>query len=115
VKPGNIVGAIANEANVDSRRIGRVDIRDDYSLVDLPAGMPDDVLQHLKKVWVVGQQLRIVPDGQPFEPPRKPGKLALREGQEPDQGARSAGKAPRKFTGKPGGKPGGKPHGKPKH
>lgn len=109
VKPGNIVGAIANEANVDSRRIGRVDIRDDYSLVDLPAGMPDDVLQHLKKVRVVGQQLRIVPDGQPFEPPRKPGKIALREGQKPDRGARPAGKAPRKFTGKPTGKPRGKP------
>ncbi|MDP2325224.1 MAG: helicase-related protein, partial [Gammaproteobacteria bacterium] len=115
VKPGNIVGAIANEANLDSRRIGRVDIRDDHSLVDLPAGMPDDVLQHLKKVWVVGQQLRIVPDGQPFEPPRKPGKLALGEGQEPDRGARPASKATRKFTGKPKGKPGDKPHGKPKH
>jgi ATP-dependent RNA helicase DeaD len=77
VKPGNIVGAIANEAGLDSKRIGRVDIRDDYSLVDLPAGMPPDVLRHLKSVWVVGQQLRIVEDGQPFEPPRKPGKLAL--------------------------------------
>jgi ATP-dependent RNA helicase DeaD len=77
VKPGNIVGAIANEAGLDSKRIGRVDIRDDHSLVDLPAGLPDDVLQHLKGVWVVGQQLRIVEDGQPFAPPRKPGKLAL--------------------------------------
>ena len=77
MKPGNIVGAIANEAGLDSKHIGRVDIRDDHSLVDLPAGMPDNILQHLKKVWVVGQQLRIVEDGQPFEPPRKPGKLAL--------------------------------------
>ncbi len=82
VKPGNIVGAIANEAGVESRNIGRVDIRDDHSLVDLPAGMPAAVLQHLKSVWVVGQQLRIVEDGQPFEPPRKPGKLAL-EGENP--------------------------------
>ncbi|MEZ5565343.1 MAG: DEAD/DEAH box helicase [Gammaproteobacteria bacterium] len=63
VKPGNIVGAIANEAGVDSRNIGRVDIRDGYSLVDLPAGMPDDILKHLQKVWVVGQQLRIAPEG----------------------------------------------------
>ena len=115
VKPGNIVGAIANEANMDSRRIGRVDIRDDYSLVDLPDGMPDDVLQHLKKVWVVGQQLRIVPDGQAFDPPRKPGKLALRDEQGPDGEARPAGKAPRKFTGKAPGKSRGKSAGKPKH
>jgi ATP-dependent RNA helicase DeaD len=82
VKPGNIVGAIANEAGVDSRNIGRVDIRDDHSLVDLPAGMPENLLQHLKQVWVVGQQLRIVEDGQPFDPPRKPGKLAL-DGEKP--------------------------------
>ncbi len=115
VKPGNIVGAIANEANVDSRRIGRVDIRDDYSLVDLPDGMPNDVLQHLKKVWVVGQQLRIVPDGQPFDLPRKPGKLALRDEPEPAGGTRPAGKAPRKFTGKAAGKPRGKSPGKAKH
>ncbi|MEQ1800694.1 MAG: DEAD/DEAH box helicase [Gammaproteobacteria bacterium] len=81
VKPGNIVGAIANEAGLDSKRIGRVDIRDDHSLVDLPAGMPADILQHLKSVWVVGQQLRIVEDGQPFEPPRKTGKLALGDDQ----------------------------------
>jgi ATP-dependent RNA helicase DeaD len=82
VKPGNIVGAIANEAGVDSRNIGRVDIRDDHSVVDLPAGMPDNILQHLKQVWVVGQQLRIVEEGKPFDPPRKPGKLAL-DGDKP--------------------------------
>jgi ATP-dependent RNA helicase DeaD len=58
-----------------------VDIRDDFSLVDLPSGMPDDILQHLKGVWVVGQQLRIVEDGKPFEQPRKPGKLALGDDQ----------------------------------
>ncbi|MCE7902864.1 MAG: ATP-dependent RNA helicase [Gammaproteobacteria bacterium PRO9] len=98
VKPGNIVGAIANEAGVDSRRIGRVDIRDDYSLVDLPAGMPDDILAHLKKVWVVGQQLRISPE-RPGDPgtahraatPRKTGRLHT-TGQ----------KAPRKPGFKPG-------------
>ena len=59
VKPGNIVGAIANEAGLDSANIGRIDIRDDHSLIDLPAGMPGDVFKHLKKVWVSGQQLRI--------------------------------------------------------
>jgi len=59
VKPGNIVGAIANEAGLDSKHIGRVDIRDDHSFVDLPAGMPAEIFRHLKKVWVSGQQLRI--------------------------------------------------------
>lgn len=59
VRPGNIVGAIANEANMDSANIGRIQINDDYSLVDLPSGMPKDVLNDLKKVWVSGQQLKI--------------------------------------------------------
>ncbi len=59
VKPGNIVGAIANEAGIDAKHIGRIEIFDTYSLVDLPEGMPREILQHLKKVWVAGQELRI--------------------------------------------------------
>ncbi len=63
VKPANIVGAIANEAGLDSKHIGRIDIRDDHSFVDLPEGMPSDVFKLLKKVWVSGQQLRITRSG----------------------------------------------------
>ncbi len=59
VKPANIVGAIANEAGLESRYIGRIDIHDGHSVLDLPADMPSDVLQHLKKVWVSGQQLQM--------------------------------------------------------
>ena len=59
VKPGNIVGAIANEAGIDSQHIGRINIQDDYSLIDLPDGMPKDVFNDLKQVWVSGQQLKI--------------------------------------------------------
>jgi ATP-dependent RNA helicase DeaD len=59
VKPGNIVGAIANEAGLDSQHIGRINIHDDYSTIDLPEGMPKDIFKDLKKVWVSGQQLRI--------------------------------------------------------
>jgi len=59
VKPGNIVGAIANEAGMDAKHIGRIEIFDDHSVLDLPGDMPDDLLQHLKKVWVAGQQLKI--------------------------------------------------------
>ncbi len=59
VKPGNIVGAIANEAGLDAQYIGHIDIRTDHSLVDLPSGMPTEVFQGLKKVWVCGQRLNI--------------------------------------------------------
>ncbi len=59
VKAGNIVGAIANEAGLDSSYIRRVTIYDTYSTVDLPSGMPKDVFRDLKKTWVVGRQLNI--------------------------------------------------------
>ena len=59
VKPNNIVGAIANEAGLDSQHIGRINIYDDYSVIDLPEGMPKDVFSDLKKVWVAGKQLNI--------------------------------------------------------
>ena len=74
VRPGNIIGAIANEAGVEGRLIGRVEINDDHSLVDLPEGMPSEIFRHLQKVWVSGQMLRISKvdeDGRSAPPPRR--------------------------------------------
>jgi len=59
VKPANIVGAIANEAGIDAMYIGQIDIHTDFSLVDLPAGMPKDIYRDLGKAWVCGQRLGI--------------------------------------------------------
>jgi ATP-dependent RNA helicase DeaD len=59
VKPGNIVGAIANEAGLDSQHIGHIDIHTEFSLVDLPIGMPKEIFQDLRKAWVCGQRLNI--------------------------------------------------------
>jgi ATP-dependent RNA helicase DeaD len=59
VKPGNIVGAIANEAGLDAQYIGHIDIHTEFSLVDLPSGMPKEVFQDLRKTWVCGQRLNI--------------------------------------------------------
>ncbi len=59
VKPGNIVGAIANEAGIDGKHIARIKIEDDYSTVELPAGMPKELIQDLRKVRVAGQPLNI--------------------------------------------------------
>lgn len=61
VKPANIVGAIANEANMNSQNIGRIDIFPEFSTVDLPQSMPATSLQHLRNVWVSGQKLSISP------------------------------------------------------
>ena len=59
VKPGNIVGAIANEAGLDAQHIGQIDIHTAFSLLDLPTGMPGEVFQGLRKAWVCGQRLNI--------------------------------------------------------
>jgi len=59
VKPGNIVGAIANEADLESKYIGEIEIRDEYSTVDLPADMPKGVMSILKKVHVAGRPLAL--------------------------------------------------------
>ncbi|MBK9130176.1 MAG: DEAD/DEAH box helicase [Gammaproteobacteria bacterium] len=59
----HIVGAIANEAGLDSKYIGRLTINEDYSTVDLPEGMPKDIYQHLRKVRVRGRPLQLSPLG----------------------------------------------------
>ena len=59
ITPSNIVGAIANEADISSRYIGSIKLHDDYSTVDLPEGMPDELLAHLKKVRVCGKPMRM--------------------------------------------------------
>ncbi|MDQ0011123.1 ATP-dependent RNA helicase DeaD [Luteibacter jiangsuensis] len=103
VKPGNIVGAIANEGGVEAKFIGRVSIRDDYSLIDLPDGMPAETFNHLKKVWVAQQQLKIAEwDGK--EAPQSGGgggasRPPQRSGFRPSgarPGASGGGKPPRK-------------------
>lgn len=74
VKVNNIVGAIANEAGVDSQYIRNVTIDNKYSTLDLPIGMPPDIFRALKKVWVAGRQLNIIRLDEKNEAPKKPKK-----------------------------------------
>jgi ATP-dependent RNA helicase DeaD len=74
IKPGNIVGAIANEADIEGVHIGRVDIREDHSYVDLPEGMPKEIFKQLQKVRVAGRELRI---SRIAEKPPKPPRATL--------------------------------------
>jgi ATP-dependent RNA helicase DeaD len=61
-RPGDIVGAIANEAGIESRFIGHIKLFDEFSTVDLPMGMPKEVLAQLKKVRVRNRPLNISVD-----------------------------------------------------
>ncbi|MBF7071877.1 DEAD/DEAH box helicase [Glaciecola sp. MH2013] len=58
-KPGNIVGAIANEANISSKNIGAIEIYDNFTTVDLPKGMPKETKETLAKTRVAGQRLNL--------------------------------------------------------
>jgi len=59
VGPGNIVGAVTNEADLSNADIGRIKIYDRYSTIDLPANLPIDILNHLAGVFVSGRALEI--------------------------------------------------------
>lgn len=61
VQPKDVVGAIANEADIDSEFIGRIQLFDDFTLVDLPDGMPKEVFQRLQKVRIRQREIRIRP------------------------------------------------------
>jgi len=58
-EPRHIVGAIANEAGVESQYIQNIDINADFSTVDLPDGMPKEIEKHLKGVRVMGEKLQL--------------------------------------------------------
>jgi ATP-dependent RNA helicase DeaD len=79
IKPGNIVGAIANEAGIEGVHIGRVDIREDHSFVDLPEGMPKQIFKELQKVRVVGRELQISRVSE--KPPKPPRDSTGRHGE----------------------------------
>ncbi len=76
VEPKHIVGAIANEAGIESQYIGHIKLFDTYSTIDLPEGMPKDIYKHLKRVWVCGRQLNIsrLGETEKKERPKKPKK-----------------------------------------
>jgi len=84
VKPGNIVGAIANVAGLEGRQIGHVDIREDHTYVGLPRGMPDEIMRELAKTRVAGRMLQISTVSHvPPKPLRKPPKRAPKGAAKP--------------------------------
>jgi ATP-dependent RNA helicase DeaD len=56
------VGAIAGETGLQGRSIGRIQIFDNHSLVDLPKGMPEDIFNSLRTLRVMNRELQITQD-----------------------------------------------------
>jgi ATP-dependent RNA helicase DeaD len=90
VKPGNIVGAIANEIGIDSEFINQVNIQDDFSTVDLPEDMPKAIFTAFKQIRISGQKINA-------------SKMTAPESS-------GSSEARRRPIGKHGGRPGRKPH-----
>ncbi len=59
LQPKNLVGAIANTAGIEGRLIGKIKIESKFALIDLPKGMPKDILQTLKKLKISGKQMNL--------------------------------------------------------
>ena len=107
VEPSNIVGAIANEADISSQYIGQIILHDEYSTVDLPGGMPDDVFKTLKKARVRSKALNIsidkggdntAPSNRSPRPKKGPKKVRSGDGDSAPKrkSAKSDGTAPLK-------------------
>lgn len=58
-RPGQIVGAIANEGNIESKYIGEISIFDSFTTVDLPEGMPAETMRILASARVCGRPLEL--------------------------------------------------------
>lgn len=101
VKPGNIVGAIANEAGINSRYIGPIHIMDNYTIVDLPADMSKEVCNHLSKVWVSGQQLKLSRSAEASSERTPSGGRHRRGGENRNDGRRSGNRGGEQRSGAP--------------
>ncbi|WP_299311140.1 DEAD/DEAH box helicase [uncultured Halomonas sp.] len=72
VKPGQLVGALANEGGIEGSRIGRIDIRPSFSVVELPSSLPASILAKMARARVAGRPLEISEDrGAPERAPRR--------------------------------------------
>jgi ATP-dependent RNA helicase DeaD len=58
VRPADLVGAIANEAEINSREIGAIDIADSFSLVEVPERSADMIVDALKRTTLRGRPVK---------------------------------------------------------
>jgi len=68
VEPRQIVGALANEGGLSREDFGHIDIRPDFSIVELPANLTPDVFDRLSATRISGKLIEIKPDR--VRPPR---------------------------------------------
>ena len=65
VRPGDLVGAIAGEADISGRSIGAIDIAPRFSLVDVPEGDADRVISAMRNASIKGRRAPVRRDERP--------------------------------------------------
>jgi hypothetical protein len=72
IRPADVVGSIANEAGIEGREIGPIDIRDDITYVSIPARHRDQVIEKLGHAKFRGRPVHLrVAGAAPPERPRE--------------------------------------------
>ena len=92
-KPGHIVGAIANEADIEGQHIGEINIFDKHTEVFLPKDMPKETFQALKKVYVMGKVLNISPTTPSKKAPKGNNKFSNKNSSRPTRRRKDASKS----------------------
>lgn len=59
IRPGDLVGAIANEAGLDSRVLGAIEVTDKFSLVEVPEDMADGIMDALSRSRIKGHKVAV--------------------------------------------------------
>jgi ATP-dependent RNA helicase DeaD len=91
VQVKNIVGAIANEADISSKFIGDIRLFNEHSTVQLPKDMPADVLGHFKNVFICKRPMNMVKSTHPADQAGGGQERGFR-GERNDRGNRGEGK-----------------------
>ena len=73
MRPGDLVGAITNEAGVGGGAVGAIQIADEFSLVDVAAPVADSIIAALRGATIRGRRLSVDRDGQPVQARPKQG------------------------------------------
>ena len=94
ITPRQIVGALANEGGLSSDQMGRINIRPDHSIIELPADLPRDVLDKLSRTRVSGKLIELRPDEGPRFQRERPTRRSDRGGRDD---YKDAFKAEKKF------------------
>ncbi|MBS9777697.1 MAG: DEAD/DEAH box helicase [Gammaproteobacteria bacterium] len=98
VKPGHIVGAIANEGGIDGQHIGPINIFDNHTEVFLPKDMPKSVIQDLKKARVIGKPMNIAVTEPSKSAPKGNNKFSKKSSSRPSRNRKDAPKRRRKTS-----------------